>query len=294
MGIRPAPQLANLTCYWVERAWVLNKQPRCGYVCRFIDDIFSAGYEIPSEQEYGMKYKVTSSSDSDVVYLGVHVYRQGGVLRTEVYDREDDYPFHIMRYPHAGTVASPQQKAGVITGRLVTCFQVCNTVSDFKASALRVIQRAFQRGYAKRLVQSVWARFLFQYWRSGDVRRPALKGWFPYAWKVATSDGKMGGSQRLPNHHQRTDPDFVRLFGAPHNAGHSSFAVAATSEIHGVATPVGMETSENGDSMRPLIEAILAFDADRGRAPFGQSVSDTAVLPLAQRGFALCPPHTTE
>jgi len=33
--------------------------------------------------------------------------------------------------------------------------------------------------------------------------------------------------------------------------------------------------------MRPLIEAILAFDADRGNmAPFGQSVSDTSVVLL--------------
>ena len=234
-----------------------------------------------------MKYKVTSSSDSDVVYLGVHVYRHGDTLRTEVYDREDEYPFHIMRYPHVGTVAAPQQKAGVIMGRLVTCFQVCNTVSDFKASALRVIQRAFQRGYTKRLVQSVWSRFLFQYWRSGDVRRPALKGWFRYAWKVALSDEKVGGNQKLPNHHQLSDPNFMELFGMPPNIRHPppsppivSTLHAAAAEIHNTAPP---GISENEDAIRPLIEAILAFDADRGsRVLFGQSVSDTAVVPLFQ------------
>ena len=60
MGIRPAPQLANLTCYLVERDWVLKQQPRRRYVCRFIDDIFSVGYPLPSEVDYGMKNKITA------------------------------------------------------------------------------------------------------------------------------------------------------------------------------------------------------------------------------------------
>ena len=132
------------------------------------------GYPLPSEVDYGMKYYITAESTEDVVYLGVHVYRHEHLLRTELYDREEEYPFHIMRYPHSGTVATSHQLKGVIIGRLVSCLQVRGSMGDFKASALRVIQRAFQRGYSKRIVQSVWARFLFQYWRSGDVRRPQL------------------------------------------------------------------------------------------------------------------------
>ena len=43
-----------------------------------------------------MKYKITAESTEDVVYLGVHVYRHEHLLRTELYDREEEYPFHIM------------------------------------------------------------------------------------------------------------------------------------------------------------------------------------------------------
>ena len=93
-------------------------------MCRFIDDIFSVGYPLPSEVDYGMKYKITAESTEDVDYLGVHVYRHEHLLRTELYDREEEYPFHIMRYP------------GVIIGRLVSCLQVCSFMGDFKASAL--------------------------------------------------------------------------------------------------------------------------------------------------------------
>ena len=124
------------------------------------------GYPLPSEVDYDMKYKITAESTEDVVYLGVHVYRQEHLLRTELYDREEEYPFHIMRYPHSGTVATSHHLKGVIIGRLVSCRQVCSFMGDFKASALRVIQRAFQRGYSKRIIQSVWARFLFN---TGEV-----------------------------------------------------------------------------------------------------------------------------
>ena len=67
---------------------------------------------MPSEVDYGMKYKITAKSTEDVIYLGVHVYMHEHLLRTELYDREEEYPFHIMRYPHSGTVATSHQFEG--------------------------------------------------------------------------------------------------------------------------------------------------------------------------------------
>ena len=49
-----------------------------------------------------MDYKTTGEGDS-VVYLGVKVYihRDGEKqeVHTTVYDREESYPYHIVRYP---------------------------------------------------------------------------------------------------------------------------------------------------------------------------------------------------
>ena len=71
-----------------------------------------------------MEYKKTAEGES-VVYLGVKVYiMKSGEQRevhTTVYDREEAYPYHIVRYPEFGTVAPSQQLGGVSMGRLVHC-----------------------------------------------------------------------------------------------------------------------------------------------------------------------------
>ena len=72
----------------------------------------------PPPEAYKMEYKKTSNNPQRVVYLGVLAEVREGTLHTTIYDREDEYPFHIVRYPDYDTVAPHQQFGGVLTGRL--------------------------------------------------------------------------------------------------------------------------------------------------------------------------------
>ena len=136
MGMPAAPQIANLACYPVEKAQAYKLGAgKSLVVCRYIDDIYSAGVTLPSQEDYGMEYKVTAKGRS-VVYLGVRVYekeREDGskVLHTAVFDREEVYPHHIVRYPDQTTVAPREQLGGVIMGRLVHCQEACSHMEDF-------------------------------------------------------------------------------------------------------------------------------------------------------------------
>ena len=116
MGWAPAPQAANLSCYPVERAHAYKPEvPRTAAICRYIDDLWSAGMPFPSAEDYRLGYRVVSQGPS-VVYLGVKVYikeaqdmAEGAlkrVVHTTVYDRQEEYPHHIVRYP-AGDNHSP-------------------------------------------------------------------------------------------------------------------------------------------------------------------------------------------
>ena len=63
-----------------------------------------------------MAYIVTAEGDS-VVYLGVKVYIEDhGDNKKEVHltvhGREEEYPYHIVRYPEFGTVAPQQLRGG--------------------------------------------------------------------------------------------------------------------------------------------------------------------------------------
>ena len=159
MGLGPAPQIANLTCYVAERVFVTSGERTLA--CRYIDDIFAAG-KIPTPGDYGIQYSKTSTNDDEVVYLGIRVYKQAGTVRTTTYDREETYPFHILRYPHAATVASQQQLVGVLMRRFVAAMYICSTLSDFKQSVYWILRRAVERKYSYRFCRSVWSKFLFQ------------------------------------------------------------------------------------------------------------------------------------
>ena len=151
-----------------------------------------------------MDYKTTAEGES-VVYLGVKAYVVSLGTKKEVhltvYDREEAYPYHIIRYPELGTVAPPQQLGGVIMGRLVHCQETCSHMKDFKESVGTVFRHALWRGYPRRLVQSVWSRFLFLRWHSTDIRVKELRVWFSKVWAyLAKTEGQ---SRPDPNHPAR-------------------------------------------------------------------------------------------
>ena len=113
MGMPAAPQIANLACYPVEKAHAYTLGPgRCLTVTRFIDDFRSSGVPLPPQEAYSMAYIVTAEGES-AVYLGVKVYIEdhgdNKEVHLTVHDREEEYPYHIVRYPEFGTVAPQQQ-----------------------------------------------------------------------------------------------------------------------------------------------------------------------------------------
>ena len=218
MGLPPAPQIATLTCYPVEKAFALATLPT-GLCFRLIDDIYANGMEIPSEEMYNMKYKETGSGD-ELVCIGVKVSIWGDkkgnrLLHTTLYDREDSYPYHLERYPDWDTVAPKQQFGGVLMGRFVACQEACATMQDFKESVGNVLRRAISRGYPFSLVAGVWSRFLFRRWQAGDIRRKELVSWLHRAWRYFDRQQLRSGDTQPwgPVRPQSISPEFLAAFG---------------------------------------------------------------------------------
>ena len=84
------------------------------------------------------------------------MYEQGGKVRTALYDREWEYPFHIRRYPAKGSVVSTSQWKGVLMGRFVAAQELRSTLSDFKQAVFWTLQRAMERGFADREITRTW------------------------------------------------------------------------------------------------------------------------------------------
>jgi hypothetical protein len=219
MGLPEAPQLVNLACYIVERDYVLTHKPS-GLAGRYIDDFICSGMCPPPQSAYGMEYKATSSDPKDVVYLGVHTRILDNRLRTTLFDREQDYPFHIVRYPEYNTTAPQSQFGGVIFGRFCAAQDVCSHVQDLKESIGNIVRHAIWRAYPHSLVTSVWARFLHRKWPPGDIRKKEMITWFKRLLQHLRSTGVRAGAvnPRVPQPPIRPaspTQDHYQVYGRP-------------------------------------------------------------------------------
>jgi hypothetical protein len=192
MGLECSPQMANLYGYAIEAQWVDSKQPNIVLVKRYIDDIFVAGADapnpgsgIPSEDDYAMKYKLTSEAPDSLLYLGVRFFKdEKGEAHCALHDRAVDYPIQLDRYPHASTVANPTQLGGVIMGRLVAAQRTCSRMDLFQDAVAGIFTHAYRRNYARRLVHGVWTQFLLRYWDAAGNPTKELRDWFHRTWKA--------------------------------------------------------------------------------------------------------------
>ena len=259
MGISPSPQLANIFCYVVERQFMYatTSLPTRNLNCRYLDDVFVVD-PMPSEDEYGMKY-ATSSEGLDVVYVGMRVYVKNGMTRTTLYDREEEYPFHILRYPHIGSIASDAQLGGVIMGRFVAAQQFCSTMWDFKQSIAWILRRVVERGFTWKMVEKVWSKFLYTKWQTKDIRTKELRAWFPRAWNWAYVQQQNPSSSRVQWKHPRDEPLEVQrdLFSAPPPAAIIGTMVNATNAI-------GVSSAASRGSERPNSCGCAADGAHTG------------------------------
>ena len=281
MGMPAAPQIANLACYPVEKAHAYALGPgKSLVVCRYIDDLYSAGVPLPPPEAYGMEYKKTGEGDS-VVYLGTKVYilksGEHREVHTTVFDREEAYPHHIVRYPEFGTVAPPQQLGGVIMGRLVHCQETCSHMKDFKESVGMVFRTALWRGYSRRLVQSVWSRFLFQRWHSTDIRVKELRVWFSKVWRYLQSTDcktRPDPARPVPNLGAAQNSRFLQAFGVPD---------AASSRREPQAQP--------GSPAREAVEPPVPHSplSSAPTVPMDQDVGDGAVVLVSQPSLQVTP-----
>ena len=183
MGLACAGQMANLGCYPVERDYAEGKAPKdVEHNYRFIDDIETLTGSIPTEEQYGMRYKSTRVREGEIVYLGMEqkwvVTKNGVKFITGMHFRDATYPIKIRRYPGEGSMVTDSQRIGVITGQFIRAQRLCSTLCTFKDAVQNVALAAMRRGYKRRELDRVWGKFLVSWWKAEEIRRGELRSWF--------------------------------------------------------------------------------------------------------------------
>ena len=186
MGTNSAPELANLTLYVDEAKYIDEIEASQGTLMaglyafnfRFIDDILSWDLEPPSAEIYGLNWNETTEKDGSVTFLGGKVSIKAGRLDISIFDKEAEWDFPVIRYPHAISNVPYHQPAGVFQGQLCRFRVVCNSIKAFKHATTQLTLKMFSRGHSVTALIKGWNRHLVRFAKDRITNYSRLRQWF--------------------------------------------------------------------------------------------------------------------
>ena len=182
MGTNCAPLLADLFLYSYEAEFIQSLlsagRKRLASLFNFsygyIDDVLSINK--PDFENYlGQLYppelqiKDTTESNTSASYLDLLLsIGRDGQLRTSLYDKRDDFNFHITNISFLSSNIQSLPAYGVFISQLIRYTRACSSYECFILRAVRLSNKLLGQGYVKERWKSSLRRF---YGRYGDLTK---------------------------------------------------------------------------------------------------------------------------
>ena len=140
-----------------------------------------------------LKIKHTTESNTSASYLELLLsIGRDGQLRTSLYDKRDDFNFHITNFPFLSSNIPSSPAYDVFISQLIQYARVCSSYECFILRAARLSSELLGQGYVKERLKSSITKF---YGRYGDLIKrykvPPLPNvtWHSWTWSstVTTS-----------------------------------------------------------------------------------------------------------
>ena len=177
MGTNCAPLLADIFLYSYEAEFIQSllstgKKKISISVQLYIDDVLSInnpdfenylGQMYPAE----LKIKVTTESNTSASYLDLLLsIESDGQLRTSLYDKRNDFNFHITNFPFPSSNIPSSPAYGVFISQLIRYARACSSYECFILRAARLSSKLLRQGYVMERLKSSLRKF---YGRYGDL-----------------------------------------------------------------------------------------------------------------------------
>ena len=115
------------------------------------------------------KIKDTTESNTSACYLDLLLsIGRDGQLRTSLYDKRDDFNFHITNIPFLSSNIPSSPAYGVFISQLIRYARACSSYECFILMALRLSNKLLGQGYVKECLKSSLRKF---YGRYGDLTK---------------------------------------------------------------------------------------------------------------------------
>ena len=177
MGTNCAPLLADLFLYSYENKF-LDNMVRSGHrrlarsfnLCyRYIDDliVFNNKKFLDYLKEiYPSQLIVEKANKSDYLadYLDLtFIIDSGGKLSTRLYDKRDDFDFHIVNFPFLSSNIPSGPSYGVYISQLIRYARCCSHYDDFRYCHKCLVDRLLSQGYKALRLEKSFKKFYGRY-----------------------------------------------------------------------------------------------------------------------------------
>ena len=177
MGTNCAPLLADLFLYSYENEF-LDNMIRSGHrrlarsfnLCyRYIDDliVFNKKKFLDYLKEiYPSQLTVEKANKSDHLadYLDLtFIIDSGGKLSTRLYDKCDDFDFHIVNFPFLSSNIPSGPSYGVYISQLIRYARCCSHYDDFRYRHKCLVDRLLSQGYKALRLEKSFKKFYGRY-----------------------------------------------------------------------------------------------------------------------------------
>ena len=182
MGTNCAPLLADIFLYSYEAEFIQSLlstgkkrlASQFNFTYRYIDDVLSINN--PDFENYlGQMYppeleiKDTTESNTSASYLDLLLsIGRDGQLHTSLYDKRDDFNFHITNFPFLSSNIPSSPVYGVFISQLIRYARASSSYDCFILRAVRLSNKLLGQGYVKERLRSSLRKF---YGRYGDLTK---------------------------------------------------------------------------------------------------------------------------
>ena len=177
MGTNCVPLLADLFLYSYENEFLDNvirsghrRLARSFNLCyRYIDDLIVFNHKKFLDylkEIYPSQLTVEKGNKSDHLadYLDLtFIIDSGGKLSTRLYDKRDDFDFHIVNFPYLCSSILSGPSYGVYISQLIRYARCCSYYDDFRYCHKCLVDRLLSQGYIALTLERSFKKFYGRY-----------------------------------------------------------------------------------------------------------------------------------
>ena len=180
MGTNCAPLLADIFLYSYEAEFIQSLlstgkkklASQFNFTYRYIDDVLSINnpdFENYLGQMYPAELDIKDTTESNTSASNLDLLlsiESDGQLRTSLYDKRDDFNFHITNFPFLSSTIPSSPAYGVFISQLIRYARACSSYECFILRAARLSSKLLRQGYVMERLKSSLRKF---YGRYGDL-----------------------------------------------------------------------------------------------------------------------------